>query len=73
MHADAIEGATYDEQQGGWKYPTNAKLPNVSFAVGDQLSVAGHDLALALAAAGDEAALAEAVGLVAASGAGARA
>lgn len=44
-------------------------LPDAGpFAVGDQLSVAGHDLALALAAAGDEAALAEAVSLVEAAG-----
>ena len=34
---DAIEGAVYDDQQGGWKYPSNAKIPDVSFAVGDKL------------------------------------
>ncbi|KAJ3556878.1 hypothetical protein NM688_g1778 [Phlebia brevispora] len=34
---DSIEGAVYDEQQGGWKYPNSATVPDVSFAVGDQL------------------------------------
>jgi hypothetical protein len=33
----AIEGATYDSQQGGWKFPSNATVPDVAFAVGDQL------------------------------------
>ncbi|TCD64788.1 hypothetical protein EIP91_003625 [Steccherinum ochraceum] len=32
-----IDGATYDDNQGGWKYPTNATLPKVSFAVGSEL------------------------------------
>lgn len=34
---DSIEGATYDDQQGGWKYPSNATVPDVSFAIGDKL------------------------------------
>ncbi|RLL67214.1 hypothetical protein [Streptomyces sp. Z26] len=58
------------------EFPGSApyELPDAGpFAVGDQLSVTGHDLALALAAAGDEAALADAVDLVTAVGAGARA
>lgn len=46
-----IEGAKYHSQQGGWVYPTDAKLPQVSFAVGDFLfrvrvspaAGAGHD------------------------------
>ena len=33
----AIEGAQYDDQQGGYKFPSNATLPDVSFAVGDKL------------------------------------
>lgn len=37
VYSDAIEGAVYDDQQGGWKYPSNAKVPDVSFAVGDTL------------------------------------
>ena len=36
VSSESIEGAVYDDQQGGWKYPTNAKLPDVSFAVGDK-------------------------------------
>lgn len=32
-----IKGAQFDNDQGGWKYPTNAKLPKVSFAVGGTL------------------------------------
>lgn len=35
--AGAIEGATFDNQQGGYKYPTNAQIPTVAFAVGDKL------------------------------------
>ncbi|OCH94481.1 acid protease [Obba rivulosa] len=31
----AIEGARYDNSQGGWKYPSNAQIPTVTFAVGD--------------------------------------
>ena len=27
----------YDDAQGGWKYPSDAKLPDVTFAVGDAL------------------------------------
>lgn len=27
----------YDDQQGGWKYPSSAQLPTVQFAVGDSL------------------------------------
>lgn len=41
------------------------------FAVGDQLSVAGHDLALALAAADDAAGLADALRLLDGTGTGA--
>ncbi|KAI0658656.1 acid protease [Cubamyces menziesii] len=33
----AIEGATYDDEQGGYKFPSNATIPEVSFAVGDTL------------------------------------
>ncbi|KAI0069840.1 acid protease [Panus rudis PR-1116 ss-1] len=33
----SIDGAKYDDQQGGWKYPSNATIPDVSFAVGDKL------------------------------------
>jgi hypothetical protein len=33
----AIEGATFDQQQGGWKYPENATVPTVEFAVGETL------------------------------------
>ncbi|CAL1700014.1 unnamed protein product [Somion occarium] len=34
---ESIEGAIYDNSQGGWKYPTNAKTPEVAFAIGDTL------------------------------------
>ncbi|OBZ70323.1 Aspartic protease pep1 [Grifola frondosa] len=34
---ESIEGAQYDNQQGGWKYPSNATIPEVSFAVGNTL------------------------------------
>ncbi|PIL37646.1 hypothetical protein GSI_01340 [Ganoderma sinense ZZ0214-1] len=33
----AIEGATYDDEQGGYKFPTDATIPDVEFAVGDTL------------------------------------
>jgi len=33
----AIPGATLDQQQGGWIYPSGAQIPSVSFAVGDTL------------------------------------
>lgn len=33
----AIDGATYDDQQGGWKYPVGAAVPTVAFAIGDEL------------------------------------
>ncbi|CDO77214.1 hypothetical protein BN946_scf184747.g27 [Trametes cinnabarina] len=33
----SIDGAVYDDQQGGYKYPSNATIPDVSFAVGDAL------------------------------------
>ncbi|TFK94926.1 acid protease [Polyporus arcularius HHB13444] len=33
----AIEGATFDNQQGGYKFPSDATVPDVSFAVGDKL------------------------------------
>ncbi|MCF6526082.1 hypothetical protein [Streptomyces sp. JJ36] len=50
------------------------ELPDAGpFAVGDQVAVAGHDLAEALATAGTEAELAEAVRLVEASAAAATA
>lgn len=32
-----IEGAAFDQAQGGWKYPENATVPSVSFAIGDKL------------------------------------
>ncbi|EMD40330.1 hypothetical protein CERSUDRAFT_79992 [Gelatoporia subvermispora B] len=31
----SIEGARYDDEQGGWAYPSDAKLPTVTFAVGE--------------------------------------
>lgn len=33
----AIEGAEFDNEQGGYKFPSSATLPDVSFAVGDKL------------------------------------
>ena len=33
----AIEGATYDDEQGGYKFPADATLPDISFAVGETL------------------------------------
>jgi hypothetical protein len=33
----AIPGATMDQEQGGWKYPSDAAVPAVQFAVGDTL------------------------------------
>ncbi|KAI0690857.1 acid protease [Cytidiella melzeri] len=36
---DEIDGAVYDDQEGGWKYPSNARIPEVSFAVGDYLFI----------------------------------
>ena len=33
----AIPGATFDDQQGGYKFPSDATIPDVSFAVGDTL------------------------------------
>ncbi|KAI0692181.1 acid protease [Cerioporus squamosus] len=42
----AIEGAEFDNEQGGYKFPSSATLPDVSFAVGDKLyKVSGKDLA----------------------------
>ncbi|KAJ3519377.1 hypothetical protein NM688_g9308 [Phlebia brevispora] len=32
-----IPGAVYDEQEGGWKYPTDTQLPDVWFAVGEKM------------------------------------
>jgi len=32
-----IEGATFDQQQGGWKYPEGATVPAIEFAVGETL------------------------------------
>ncbi|RPD67480.1 acid protease [Lentinus tigrinus ALCF2SS1-7] len=44
----AIEGAQFDNEQGGYKFPSSATLPDVSFAVGDKLyKVSGQDLAFA--------------------------
>ena len=37
LHSDAIPGAEYDDDAGGWKYPSDAQVPDVSFAVGDNL------------------------------------
>ena len=37
MHVGTIEGATYDDEQGGYKFPTDATVPDVEFAVGDAL------------------------------------
>ena len=43
---DAIEGATYDDEQGGYKFPTDATLPTITFAVGDtQYTLNPQDLA----------------------------
>jgi hypothetical protein len=33
----AIEGATFDQAQGGWKYPEDATVPTVEFAIGDNM------------------------------------
>ena len=33
----AVQGATFDQSQGGWKYPENATVPDLQFAIGDQL------------------------------------
>ncbi|KAI0677724.1 acid protease [Trametes maxima] len=33
----AIDGAVFDDQQGGYKFPTNATIPDISFAVGNTL------------------------------------
>ncbi|KAJ3477609.1 hypothetical protein NLI96_g10342 [Meripilus lineatus] len=33
----SIKGAEYDNQEGGWKYPSGAQVPEVAFAVGDKL------------------------------------
>ena len=50
MITDAVPGAVYDEQGGGWKYPTDAQIPDIWFAVGEQMFVIhpadfgfGHD------------------------------
>lgn len=37
LHSDAIPGAEYGDDAGGWKYPSDAQVPDVSFAVGDNL------------------------------------
>lgn len=34
-----IDGAVYDEQHGGWKYPPDAYIPDISFAIGDHYFV----------------------------------
>ena len=42
----AIEGSTYDDEQGGYKFPTSATLPTITFAVGEtQYTLNGADLA----------------------------
>ncbi|KAH9854865.1 acid protease [Lenzites betulinus] len=42
----SIKGAVYDDQQGGYKFPSDATLPDISFAVGDTLyKVNGQDFA----------------------------
>ena len=33
----AIDGATLDDEQGGYVYPSDATVPTVQFAVGDSL------------------------------------
>ncbi|KAJ7502572.1 acid protease [Mycena galericulata] len=33
----AIKGAKFDQNQGGWMYPSTAEVPSVAFAVGDTL------------------------------------
>ena len=34
---DGREGATYDDEQGGYKFPSDATLPDISLAVGETL------------------------------------
>ncbi|KAI0737753.1 acid protease [Daedaleopsis nitida] len=42
----AIEGATFDNEQGGYKFPTNATIPDISFTVGKTLyKVSPKDIA----------------------------
>ncbi len=36
IRSDSIDGAIYDDRHGGWKYPSDARIPNVAFAVGDK-------------------------------------
>jgi hypothetical protein len=31
-----VEGAVYDSQQGGWKFPVGATAPTIAFAIGDK-------------------------------------
>ncbi|KAI8989890.1 aspartic peptidase domain-containing protein, partial [Trametes punicea] len=33
----SIEGSVYDDQQGGYKYPSDATIPDVAFAIGNNL------------------------------------
>ncbi|KAJ7121952.1 acid protease [Mycena crocata] len=33
----AIEGAKFDQNQGGWMYPASSKVPDVAFAIGDTM------------------------------------
>ena len=29
-----IDGSEYDDREGGWKYPSRARIPEIAFAVG---------------------------------------
>jgi len=33
----AIPGAVFDRREGGWKYPEDARIPEIAFAVGHKL------------------------------------
>ena len=37
----SIEGATFDNEQGGYKFPADAAIPEISFAVGETLYKVG--------------------------------
>jgi len=42
----SIPGAYLDSNQGGYVFPTNVRIPNLSFCVGDYLfTIPGKDLA----------------------------
>ena len=39
--ADRLDRATYDDEQGGYKFPSDATLPDISLAVGETLYKVG--------------------------------